>query len=210
MTTPQEQFWKSDFGTDYTKRNWYFPDDLDAFYVKQFGVARSEMNRRFLVDLKISNVLEVGANMGAQLLMLQKMGYRNLYGIEINVDAIDSAQKNTKGLNIVEGSAFDIPFKDSYFDMVFTSGVLIHISPDTLEGALREIYRTTKKYIWGFEYFAETYTTINYRGNDDRLWKGNFSKLYLDMFPDLKLVKEERFKYVADNNCDTMFLLEKI
>jgi hypothetical protein len=93
--------------------------------------------------------------------------------------------------------------------MVYTSGVLIHISPDDIEKALAEIYRCASTYIWGFEYFAETYTGVNYRGCDDLLWKANFASLYLDRFPALELVKERRVPYLADENIDQMFLLRK-
>jgi len=93
--------------------------------------------------------------------------------------------------------------------LVFTSGVLIHISPDNIANALKEIYRVSKSYIWGFEYWADEYRKVNYRGKDDLLWKGNFSGMYLNLFKDLTLVKEERFKYLNGSNIDTMYLLKK-
>ena len=92
---------------------------------------------------------------------------------------------------------------------MFTSGVLIHINPDDLNTAMREIYRCTNEYIWGFEYYADEYSEIPYRGRRDLLWKAPFAKLYLDEFRDLELVKEQRIKYLDNNNIDSMFLLEK-
>jgi len=58
-----------------------------------------------------------------------KNGINNLYGIELQQYAIEKAKALTKRINIIHGVADDIPFKDGYFDMVFTSGVLIHIHP---------------------------------------------------------------------------------
>jgi len=52
-------------------------------------------------------------------------------------------------VNLIQGSVFDIPFKDKYFDMVFTAGVLIHVSPSDIKKVLKEIYRCSTKYIWG-------------------------------------------------------------
>jgi len=37
-----------------------------------------------------------------------------------------------------------------------------------------------KKYIWGFEYYADEYTEIPYHRKRNMLWKTNFPKLYLD------------------------------
>ena len=74
---------------------------------------------------------------------------------------------------------------------------------------MKEIYRCTKKYIWGFEYYADDYTEIRYRGKKDMLWKTNFPKLYLKYFKDLDLVKEKKLKYLEGENTDVMFLLKK-
>jgi len=46
-------------------------------------------------------------------------------------------------------------------------------------------------------------------GHTELLWKTNFVKLYLDTFPDLRIVKEKRFKYLDNDNVNSMFLLEK-
>lgn len=210
MRTVQEKFWESNFGQSYTKRNLFTGKQFDAFYIKRYGVSRSEMNKRFLSGIKIDTVLEVGSNVGIQLSLLQSQGYKNLYGIDIDWFSVEFAKKHTKHINILQGSAFDIPFKDGCFDLVFTSGVLIHIPPPKdIKKAMMEIYRTSKKYIWGFEYFNDTHKGILYRNNKNRLWKGNFAKMYLDAFPDLTLVKRESYAYLQDENVDEMFLLKK-
>lgn len=180
-------------------------------YTKEYGnVTRTDLNKEFLDSLpRDIKILEVGANVGAQLDGLQKMGFKNLYGIDINRAAIETSKANLKGIDIILGSALDLPFRDNYFDLVFTSGVLIHISPDNIKQAMEEIVRCSKKYIWGFEYFAEDYTEVDYRGKSDLLWKANFSKLYLDTFPELKLQKEKKIKYQANDNTYVMFLIEK-
>ena len=93
--------------------------------------------------------------------------------------------------------------------MVFTSGVLIHISPTNVPEALREIYRASQKYIWGFEYWAKEPTEIPYRGHRNLLWKANYAQMYVDLFGDLELIKEEKLKYISNENIDSMFLLKK-
>jgi ubiquinone/menaquinone biosynthesis C-methylase UbiE len=103
----------------------------------------------------------------------------------------------------------DIPFKDKTFDLVFTSGLLIHIAPRDIKKVMSEIYRCTKKYIWGLEYYSAKYVEINYREHNNLLWKADFSKLYRDTFTDLEMVREERLRYTYDSNVDSMFLLKK-
>ncbi|KKL95971.1 hypothetical protein LCGC14_1849140 [marine sediment metagenome] len=101
-------------------------------------------------------------------------------------------------------------YENNFFDLVFTSGVLIHLAPDDINGALKEIYRSSKRYIYGYEYFAEKYTEIVYRGKKRALWKTNFTQLYLKTFNDLKIVKEKKYTYQSNKNLiDISFLLEK-
>ena len=208
--TEQITKWKDKFGKEYTNRNALTLDELERIYENNFGQSRTKLNNIFIGELNRSiKILEVGSNIGNQLLLLQKMGFRNLYGIEINSYAVELSKKRTKDINIIQGSAFEIPFKDSCFDLVFTSGLLIHIAPSDIEIVLREIHRCTKEYIWGFEYYSDKYTEIEYRKNNNLLWKANFSKIYLELFSDLVLVKEKKLKYLNDNNIDSIFLLKK-
>lgn len=207
----QKDTWINQFGKDYTDRNLHSPEDVENLYKDRYGVSRSEMNSFFLQDLHLyeRKILEVGCNIGNQLILLQRLGFKNLYGIELQDYAIEKAKDRTKGINIIQGDAEDIPFKDEYFDMVFTSGVLIHISPDNIEYILDEIYRCSKEYIWGFEYYAESYVEIDYRGKSNLLWKADFARLYQEKFKDLRLIREKRFQYSNNENIDSMFLLKK-
>ena len=208
--TVQEKFWESEFGKDYTERNNYTdPAVLDTFYTEQWGVTRTAMNQEFLNGLSLGPILEVGCNVGNQLNMLQSQGHTSLYGIELQPYAVERAKALTHDLNIIQGSAFDLPFKDNYFDVVFTAGVLIHINPVDLPKAMAEMYRVSKKYIWGFEYFSSEVTAINYRDNTDKLWKADYAKLFQAQFPDLKLVKQKEYPYTTGTNVDVMYLLEK-
>jgi len=188
----QMKEWIGDFGKKYTNRNALTLDEMNEMYRKKFGISREDLNNLFIDKMNRNiKILEVGSNVGNQLLLLQKMGFKNLYGIEINNYAVELSKQRTNNINIIQGSAFDIPFKNEYFDLVFTSGVLIHIPPPDINLMLNEIYRCTKEYIWGFEYYDEKYTEVIYRGKKDLLWKTNFSKLYLNLFEDVRLIKEK-------------------
>lgn len=207
----QRQTWEDEFGKEYLQRNIYTPKHLDEFYKNRYTLSRTDLNNRFLKNInKDAKILEVGTNIGNQLLHLQNMGFKNLYGIEIQERAINFAKKRADNLNIIKGDALDIPFKDDYFDLVFTSGVLIHISPGNINFAIDEIYRVTNSYIWGFEYYAKEYTDLMYQGNKDLMWKADFMKLYKERKKDLVKLDELKVSYTDDKNLiDQMFLLQK-
>jgi pseudaminic acid biosynthesis-associated methylase len=209
--TKQMNTWSGDFGRTYTDRNPQTSDEMDELYHRQYGVTRSDLNEAFVGKMdRSSRILEVGSNVGCQLQALQSMDFENLYGIELQWYAVERAKQMTQKINLMQGSAFALPFKSGFFDVVFTSGVLIHISPQDIGRALSEIHRCSQRYIWGFEYFAEKWTEIPYRGQSGLLWKTNYARLYLDAFPDLRLVQERNVPYLNEKNVDQMFLLEKV
>lgn len=206
----QLEKWAGDFGQEYTDRNRSSLNAMEKLYKHHFGITRAEMNQQFLGRLDRSlRILEVGCNIGNQLLCLQRMGFNNLYGIEPQDYAVELAKKRLRDIQVIKGDIFDIPFKDDFFDLVFTSGVLIHISPKNIKRALKEIYRCSRKYIWGYEYYSDKYEEISYRGERNLLWKTDFARIFKETFPDLKLVKVEHFKYLNNDNWDMMFLLKK-
>lgn len=212
--TEQENFWLGDFGREYTNRN--TPESQEGWekwYLENWGVSKKIMNDDFLGDMpRDTKILEVGCNSGNQLLALQESGFTNIYGVELQAYAVEEAKKRTSGINIICGSGFDLPFKDGFFDISCTNGVLIHISPTDLPKIMAEMYRVSKRYIWGFEYYADDVTEINYRGHAGFLWKADYAKLFMDQFSDLKLVKKKQYPYIIsgmEHNSDCMYLLEK-
>ena len=208
--TAQIRTWTGEFGREYTDRNTYTAAELDQFYRQNYGTTRTEINQRFLKEIpKEARILEVGCNMGTQLLLLREMGYSNLFGIEIQSYALERAKQRIPGAVLTQASAFAIPYPDREFDLVFTSGVLIHIAPTDLPNALSEIHRCASAWIWGFEYYAPETTEIVYRGHHALLWKTDFARAYLQHFRDLKLVREERFRYLDRDNVDSAFLLRR-
>jgi len=211
--TKQEQFWAGEFGHQYTDRNPTELEEWDALFRRLFGLTKAEMNEQFIGGLpRSARILEVGCNVGLQLRGLQRAGFSNLYGVELQPYAVEKAKQTCSGINIVQGSGFDLPFRDSYFDVVCTSGVLIHIAPDDLPRFMGEMVRCTRRYIWGYEYFSEQLTSIPYRGNEGFLWKADYAALFQRHFPQLREVKKSLFPYVVEaeqGNVDSMYLLEK-
>jgi pseudaminic acid biosynthesis-associated methylase len=142
-------------------------------------------------DLPIRRVLEVGCNRGHNLVALSHVlpESNEVIGVEPNPHALEIARTASTKVAVLRGTIFDLPFKDSYFDLVFTAGVLIHVSPDELSAALAEIYRVSRRFVLAVEYFAEEEQKIEYRGHDNLLWKRNFLREYQSRFPNLELTR---------------------
>lgn len=209
--TQQERFWDGEFGKEYTNRNkWNSDEEWDKIYLDTWGETKPEINNKVMADLpRDIKILEVGCNYGAQLRGFQRMGFTNLFGVELQPYAVEESKKAYTGLNIITGSGFDIPFKDGFFDLVCTNGVLIHISPNDHFSFMKEIYRCTNKYIMGWEYYDKELRELNYRNNQGFMWKADYSGIYKNSFPDLKIIDQHLVKYTANENRDAIFLLSK-
>ncbi|HEU0111135.1 MAG TPA: pseudaminic acid biosynthesis-associated methylase [Flavisolibacter sp.] len=209
--TQQERFWDGEFGKEYTNRNkWNSDEEWDKIYLDTWGETKLEINNKVMADLpRDIKILEVGCNYGAQLRGFQRMGFTNLFGVELQPYAVEESKKTYTGLNIITGSGFDIPFKDGFFDLVCTNGVLIHISPNDHFSFMKEIYRCTNKYIMGWEYYDKELRELNYRNNQGFMWKADYSGIYKNSFPDLKIIDQHLVKYTANENRDAIFLLSK-
>jgi pseudaminic acid biosynthesis-associated methylase len=212
VNSQQTETWRGSFGRAYTDRNRF--DDADAFnafYVERYGFTKDELNTRHLANLpRDMRFLEVGCNIGNQLESIGRLGFRRLYGVELQRAAVEAAHSERPELDIVEGSALDLPFRDGFADLVFTNNVLIHMAPDYLGRVMDEMHRVSGRYIWGFEYYSPTLVEIPYRGQVDLLWKADYGQMFLDRFEDLALVDWQTFQYRSQPDLvDKMYLLEK-
>jgi pseudaminic acid biosynthesis-associated methylase len=179
-TADQLGIWKGEFGNAYTDRNainWHL---------------RTRAFAQMLEGLELDRVLEVGCNRGHNLRCISEVlgPDAEVFGIEPNRYALGLAQMEGDNTFPIPGNAFDLPFKDGYCDLVFTVGVLIHISPDRLPNAIKEIERASRRYILAAEYFSEEDEIVEYRNKVDLLWKRNFIKHYQDHCPQLRLLRK--------------------
>ena len=212
MNNEQEKFWKGNFGNNYISRNKFRNQkEFDNFYIRRYGETKKNINLKFLKGInKNKPILEVGCNIGNQLKIFEDIGFKKLIGIDINIKSLKKAKKNIN-LNIIESSGFDIPFKDNYFNLVFTNNVLIHIHPKNLDKIFDEIYRVSNKYIFGFEYFNDKLIEIKYRNYKNKLWKGDYANILLKKYKNLRLVKEKIYENKDVKNIyDKIYLLKKI
>jgi pseudaminic acid biosynthesis-associated methylase len=157
-------------------------------------------------------ILEVGANIGVNLRALRLLINAELYALEPNEAARHRLAADAVVLpeRILDGTAAAIPLADGAVDLVFTSGVLIHIAPEALGEALGEMYRVSRRYLLSIEYFSDRPETIRYRGEDDLLFKRDFGSAWLERFPDLRLL-DYGFLWKPVTNIDnlTWWLFEK-
>lgn len=175
----QLEAWSGQFGDDYLDRNEY-----QDWKIEQ----GSEAFGNILNGLEIGSVLEVGSSTGLNLMSIGAVlgGRADLLAVEPNRKAFEKLNSQPDRLTLAGSwncDAFDLPLKDASIDLVFTTGVLIHIHPDDLPKATDEIVRVSRKYILCMEYFSDTPVEKPYRGERGLLFKRDFGAFYQDRYP---------------------------
>jgi len=174
-----ESLWDSDFGDDYVDRN------------QTVGEHRQPFWNMILEEFPSQSVLEIGCNIGANLQWLASLiPSQNVYGIDVNKKALREIRQRVPDVNSLWCPARELPFRDRWFDLVFSMGVLIHQPESTLPLVMAEIVRCSNKYVLCVEYFSEETVELPYRGQSGALFKRNYLRIYQDLFPELELRKQ--------------------
>jgi pseudaminic acid biosynthesis-associated methylase len=162
-----EALWAGDFGDEYSVRN---RDD---------GAARRPFWEHVLTRISPSSALEVGCNVGGNLLALAPLlGVESVAGVDVNASALATLAAVEPRIRTELAPGRALPFADNAFDLVFTTGVLIHQPDETLDEVIDEIVRCAARYVLCGEYFADSDEEVAYRGHRGALFRRDFGALY--------------------------------
>jgi len=189
-----ERLWGGDFGDAYTHRNSHHFRLRKDWWIK------------LCTRLKLKRVLEVGCNACGNLKWVD--GNAEAYGVDINRVALETAKIAWPKLNLVYGTARDIPFKSGYFDLAFTCGVLIHQPTESLLQVMEEVVRCSKRYVLAMEYYAPKREEVPYRNQEGALFRDDYGGIYQERF-DLKPLETGKLGLEDGFDDVTWWLLEK-
>ena len=163
---------------------WQSPDDGDnspEFYLNGWERSLFLANtvRRYVA--KDEGILEIGCNVGRNLVMLHNMGYRNLSGIEISPSAVEIFAREFPYVysdsmvfrGAVEDTIEHVPDQD----LIFTVATLEHIHKDS-EWVFAEIVKK-----------CDILVTVEDEAHTS--WR-HFPRCYRQVFEDLGMIELER------------------
>lgn len=156
-----------------------------------------EIAQNSFLDSK-STILDVGSNTGFNSLEFAHITKSKIYGIDISKSCVNEAnhllkidtQDVQKRVSFKVGSAYDIPYKDNYFDLVMCGGATSFM--DQKDKAVQEYFRVLKP--WGF--LATTQLFYNRKPPEKVL--GDVSKIIGAQIKYLN--KEDWLKILNSNN----------
>lgn len=175
----QDVFWTDEYADSYSLKNSVFDNELG-----RQGWAKI-LNK---ADLVQKTFLEVGCNIGRNLDQLSLLNPELKPSVvEINPKALEFVCSRHELQRSFCGPVQEASFPSESFELVFTSGVLIHVPPDDLLDVMAKMYEWSSKYIVIAEYFNRTPVSIEYQGRPNLLFKRDFGGMFADNF-DAKIV----------------------
>lgn len=181
-----EEFWRGEFGNEYTKRN------------RVDWRARIPFWRHIIDKTGARSVFELGCNAGWNLSAIRRACPDvNILGFDVNQQALKIAE--------TAGIKSEALLHMGSIELVFTAGVLIHVPPEELKDTMDMLVLGSCDYVLAVEYESEEETEVEYRGHSGKLWKRPYGKLYQDM--GLELV--ETGSAEGFDNC-TYWLMRKL
>jgi pseudaminic acid biosynthesis-associated methylase len=166
-----QEFWKGDFGNEYTERNVGLEENNYHMFNKIF-------NAKFKFDNHINSIIEYGSGSGMNIKALKRIfPDAEFTAVEINEKACEELDK-IDNILIIEDSV--INGDNGSYDLVISKGLLIHIHPNDINTVYNNIYKSSKKYILICEYYNPVEVEIPYRGNAGKLWKRDYIRPFLD------------------------------
>lgn len=201
--TPQEKFWAEEFGNDYISRN-ESPSLL---------ASKTAMFADILAKTRdVSSAVEFGCNIGINLAAISRLRPEiDIHAVEINLQAAEICGKRLPEAKITHGSIFDYTPAQPC-EIAFTCGVMIHLNPDMLPKTYEKLAAASSNYVLIAEYYNPSPVAIPYRGHDDRLFKRDFAREFIENHPEYSLIAYN-FVYHQDPTFPlddiTWFLLQK-
>lgn len=139
-------------------RSYY--DDFSDWYERERGDGYHKM----LDDLELTAVERYGtgkdileAGCGTGLLLGRTLRFaKSASGVDLSAGMLSKAKE--RGLDVVQGSVTQLPYKDESFDLVYSVKVLAHV--EDIEAAMEEMARVTRP---GGIVLAEFYNPLSLR-----------------------------------------------
>jgi pseudaminic acid biosynthesis-associated methylase len=169
----QQIFWATEYASDYINKNKEFDQQTGPeAWMKMLSKAEG-----------VNSVLECGCNIGRNIGFLnQVLPDTKKSVIEISKPAYEYTTSTYEIEKSFNGPIVESELSKNSFDLTFTIGVLIHIHPDDLVANMKKLYDYSRKYILIGEYFNRTPIMVEYQGQQNKLFKSDFGKTFLQNF----------------------------
>lgn len=168
-----------------TKKN----NVIQSYWDSPPATKRSKWFVNQLNKYKFDHIFEVGFFSGRNLKYIgESFPDVKISGLEINKGAVKFAKERLPKANLLHMDLHNMDACPVSADIVFTSGVLIHVPPSELPGVCEKILKHANKYVMHIESVGNNEVTAGpkklnptYKVSDQVQWSPDLVKIYRSM-----------------------------
>ena len=154
MAQSTNLMWAGKPGDEYCEHHSITAEQADKDWKGMFGVTFTECVKQTLEALKLSktfdaNILEIGCSTGTKLDVFSKLGFHNLFGVDLSPKAISICKQHHPNFQVKTVNDYEYSFQDQgveQFDIAFTSAVLSHIPREERKDFFDKVRKLNVKY----------------------------------------------------------------
>ena len=125
---------------------------VESYWTSPPATRRSLWFCEQLKQFDFDSIFEVGFFSGRNLHYINKSFNAKIAGLEVNPKAVGFAREKLNSTELYEMDLHDIDTIADKYDIVFTSGVLIHVPPEHIESAVIKMINRANKYVMHIEH----------------------------------------------------------
>lgn len=170
---------------------------IQSYWDSPPATLRSKWFVEQLKNYKFNSIFEIGFYAGRNLAYVQHtFPLINIGGLEINKKATDFAKTKLPKANLLCMDLHDMHNIQDKYDLVFTSGVLIHVPPDEIPNVLYKCLDLSSKYVMHIETIGKNEVAAGpknlnpvYKVSDQLQWNPDIVSVYRNLGFDVKIIK---------------------
>jgi len=161
----------------------------------------ANLRRKWFVDqlkrYEFSSVFEIGYFSGRNLKYISEaFSDVSLAGLEINKKAVSFAKARLPNADLLNMDLHDMYKIEKKYDLVFTSGVLIHVPPDDIPNTIMKCLDLSNRYVMHLENNGHNGVVAgpkalkpSYKVSDQLQWDPDLISIYRHMGFDVDIIK---------------------
>lgn len=132
--------------------------DWDKSYLQTWNHPHRALTIGILKTFNWISLLEIGCGAGANLVSIVKnFEHKQIGGVDINADAIETARNTLKGAILKVGPGDDVMMSDKSADVILTDMFLIYVGPRQIHKYIKEIKRLSRSHVILCEFHEKSF-----------------------------------------------------
>lgn len=183
-----------------SQANYWASKDLGAiqsYWDSPPATARSKWFVEQLKNYQFNSIFEIGYFSGRNLKYIgEAFPETSINGLEINKKAVDFAKVRLPKANLLNMNLHDIHNIKEKYDIVFTSGVLIHVPPDEITNVALKCLDLSKGWVMHIETLGKSEVSAGpkhlnptYKVSDQLQWNVDLVSTYRNIGFNVKVIK---------------------